>query len=98
MNRHIVGVQQWTVAFFVRALLGRQLRHPRGLLSAVDLACGFGSQLLQHKFRVTNDSHFDTAVMANFLAIEIDVNELRLWREAWRTEEGEHRIGTRTNH
>ena len=62
------------------------------------LAGGRGGELLEHQLGVADDSDFDLAVVADFLAVDIDVDEFGVLVKARRQQKGEHRIGPRSDH
>jgi len=78
MNRHLVRVQQRRVALEIRAMFRGELRDPRTFLGAVETAFAIRGELFQHQPGIADDAHFDLAVMANFLAVEIDVDKFRV--------------------
>ena len=57
-------------------MLGGELRNPGALFGGIEAALGGGGELLEDEAGVADDADFGGAIVADLLAVEIDVDEL----------------------
>jgi len=91
-------MEQRSGTLFVRVLFGCQLRDPGGLLFGIEFARSLGRELLEDQLGVADDSNLDSTVVADLLAIQINVDKFRIRRKTGCTQEREHGIGARTDY